>query len=632
MQVKASVAGTGCRLRRMSSAADGYLLLDSLESRADLRRLEVTQLAALAAEVRVLLSHNATTPPERLAAAVAAVELAIAVHHVFDTSADRIVWDSDDQCLAPTVLSSRRNSLYGHPGGAQPFPHRPTNGPDVPGAAHCGGAIGTALAMAAAAVRLGEPRHVVAIVADGALTTGMAFEALNHAGALPADMLVILNDSDPARSANGNALSNRLARVLSGPLYTQLRDGGKKVLRQMPSVRELARRSEQHLKGMVLPGTMFEELGFNYIGPLDGHDIGALVATLRNLKRLRGPQFLHVLTRRVEAPADASLPGAREGKGGGPVYGEVLGQWLCEAAAADQRLVVVTPDRCGTPDLHEFASRFPARWFDVSVAQQHAVTFAAGLAVAGLKPVVAISSTALQRAYDQLIHDVALQRLPVTFAVDHAGLSGDDRATDHGAYDLSYLRCIPNLTIMAPADASEFRQMLHTARSLPGPAVVRFACGQAPEVPLTASVLPGGRACLCREGRSGLALLSFGALLDAAAVVAERLDASLVNMRFVKPLDEDLLVELCARHRALVTIEDNVITAGAGTGVAELLAARGLRIPLLQLGIPDRFSEPGRRAGCLAAARLDAPVLGDRIERWWSSQNCARSDHPDRAG
>jgi 1-deoxy-D-xylulose-5-phosphate synthase len=397
------------------------------------------------------------------------------------------------------------------------------------------------------------------------------------------------------------------------------------VLRQMPSVRELARRSEQHLKGMVLPGTIFEELGFNYIGPLDGHDIGALVATLRNLKRLQGPQFLHVLTRRGEAPVDASLRGAREGEGGGRGYGEVLGQWLCEAAAADERIMVVMPDRCGASGLHEFARRFPERWFDVSIAQQHAVTFAAGLAVARLKPVVAISSTALQRAYDQLIHDVALQGLPVTFAVDGGGLCGADGATDHGAYDLSYLRCVPNLTIMAPADESEFRQMLHTAGSLAGPAVVRYPRRQGPGLPLTtAAGLPAGGARLCRAGCSGLALLSFGALLDAAAGVAERLDASLVNMRFVKPLDEDLLVKLCADHRALVSIEDNVITAGAGTGVAELLAARGLRIPLLQLGIPDRFSERGSRAGCLAAAQLDAPGLGDRIERWWASQNGAR--------
>jgi len=586
----------------MTSAADGYLLLDSLELPADQERLEVTQLTALAAEVRALLSDDIATPPYRLTAGLAAVELAIAVHHVFDTSADRIVWDSGDQALAHELLSARRNRH------------------EAPSPARCGTAIGTALAVAVAAARLGEPRHVVAIVEAHALTTGMAFEALNHAGALDADMLVILNDSDPASSANGGALSNRLAQVLAGPLYTQLRDGGKRVLRQMPTVRELARRSERHLKGMVLPGTMFEELGFNYIGPLDGHDIGALVATLRNLKCRRGPQFLQVLTRTGAAPT-AGSPGAVAGEEGGPDYGEVLGQWLCEMAAVDPRIMVVTPHGRAT-GLHEFARRFPERCLDVGGARQHAVTFAAGLAVAGLKPLVAISSTALQCAYDQVIHDVALQCLPVMFAVDHAGLSGRDLATNHRAYDLSYLRCVPNLTLMAPSDATECRQMLDTARMLPGPAVVRFPCGRAPALSLgSAAAVPAGRARLCREGGSGLALLSFGALLEAAAVAAERLDASLVNMRFVKPLDEELLVTLCAGHRALVTIEDSVIAGGGGAGVAELLAARGLRIPLLQLGIPERFSECGSRARRLAAARLDGPGLGETIERWWLVQN-----------
>jgi 1-deoxy-D-xylulose-5-phosphate synthase len=600
----------------MSSAADGYLLLDSLELPADLRSLEVTQLAMLAAEVRALLSHNAATPPDRLAAALATVELAIAVHHVFDTSADRIVWDGGDQALAHALLSGRRHTRYGHPRGDPLFPPRCANGYDASSGAHCGTAIGSALAMAVAAARLGEPRHVVAIVADGALTAGMAFEALNHAGALDADMLVILNDGDPARAFSGSVLSNRLAQVLAGPLYAQLRDGGKKVLRQMPTVRELARRSEQHLKGMVLPGTMFEELGFNYIGPLDGHDIGALVATLRNLKRLRGPQFMQVLTRTSEVPAEG-LPGsAVVAEEVGRRYGRVLGQWLCEMAAADPRIMVITP-RGSATGLHEFARRFPERCFDVGGAHQHAVTFAAGLAVAGLKPVVAISSGALQRAYDQVIHDVALQCLPVMFVLAHAGLSDGDLATEHGAYDLSYLRCIPNLTIMAPADENECRQMLDTARLLAGPTVVRFPCREGPAIALTAaSEVPPGRARLCREGRSGLALLSFGAVLEAAAGAAERLDASLVDMRFVKPLDEDLLVSLCAVHRGLVTIEDNVIAGGAGTGVAEVLAARGLQVPLLQLNFA------GAPAGsCLAAARLEMPGLGDSIERWWLSQS-----------
>ena len=604
----------------MSSAADGYLLLDSLELPADLRSLEVTQLATLAAEVRAALSHNVATPPDRLAAALATVELAIAVHHVFDTSADRIVWDGGDQALAHALLSGRRHRRYEHPRGDPLFPPRCANGYDASSGTHCGTAIGSALAMAVAAARRGEARHVVAIVADGALTAGMAFEALNHAGALDADMLVILSDNYPAGAVSGNALSNRLAQVLAGPLYTQLRDGGKKVLQQMPTVRELARRSEQHLKGMVLPGTMFEELGFNYIGPLDGHDIGAMVATLRNLKRLRGPQFLQVLTRRSEAPGESS-PGS--GSAAEEVvrrHGRVLGQWLCEMATADPRIMVITV-RGSATGLHEFVRRFPERCYDVRGAHQHAVTFAAGLAVAGLKPVVAISSGALQRAYDQVIHDVALQSLPVMFAVDHAGLSDGDLATEHGAYDLSYLRCIPNLTIMAPADENECRRMLDTARGLAGPTVVRFPGVPHAAVALTAARdVPAGRARVYREGRSGLALLSFGAVLEAAAGAAERLDASLVDMRFVKPLDEDLLVTLCAGHRALVTIEDNVIAGGAGTGVAELLAARGLRVPLLQLGIPDRCSEGSRTSG-LMAARLELDGLGDTIERWWRSQS-----------
>jgi 1-deoxy-D-xylulose-5-phosphate synthase len=569
------------------SAADGYLLLDSLELPSDLRRLEITQLQALAGEVRALLSHNVATPPGGLATGQAAVELAIAVHHVFDTSADRIVWDSGDQALAHEVLSAGRNRLYGREAAAS--------------GARCGTAIGTALAMAVAAARLGEPRHVVAIVANGALTAGMAFEALNHAGALHADMLVILNDSDPARTASGNLLSNRLAQVLAGPLYSQLRDGGKKVLRQMPTVRELARRSEQHLKGMVLPGTMFEELGFNYIGPLDGHDIGALVAALRNLKGRRGPQFLQVLTGTREAPV-GSLPGDAVAADGGARGRGPLGKWLCEMAAADSRVMVVTASGHSN-GLDEFARRFPERCLDVSGAHQHAVTFAAGLAVAGLRPVVAISCGDLQCAYDQVIHDVALQNLPVTFAVDRAG---------HGAYDLSYLRCVPNLTIMAPADENECRRALAAAQTLAGPAVVRIPSDHGSGAAFAATAVLPARARLCREGRSGLALLSFGARLAAAAGAAERLDASLVDMRFVKPLDEELLVTVCGSHRALVTLEDNVIAAGAGAGVAELLAARGLRIPLLQLGIPDRQSERD--------AQLESQGIGERIERWWRSR------------
>jgi 1-deoxy-D-xylulose-5-phosphate synthase len=562
---------------------DRCRLLNSLELPADLQSLAVSQLPLLASELRDRLSRDATTPPGPPAAGLAALELALALHYVFDTTADRIVWQGEGQG---------------------------------------GSAIGSALGMAVAAERRGEPRRIVAVIDERALSAGMAFEALNHAGALPADMLVILNDGDPAHSGNRSALADQLARVLSGPLYAQLRAGSKKVLRQMPTVRELARRSEQHLKGMVLPGTIFEELGFNYIGPVDGHNIGTLVATLRNLKRLHGPQFLHVLTGEDEPCGprvrSSGLPAQPSTT---PSYGEVFTRWLCDVAQADPSIFLVTPVM--HEGLREFAKRFPERCFDASSTEQHALTFAAGLAAEGLKPVVAFSSTRLQRAYDQLIHDVALQRLPLVLAVDHAGLVAEEDASHHGAYDLSYLRCVPNLTIMAPADENECRQMLYTACALPGPVAVRYPCAVGPGVPVSAvmSSLPVGRGQVCGEGRSGLALLVFGALLDAAARVAERLDATLVNMRFVKPLDEELLTALCTRHRALVTIEDNVTPGGAGTGVAEWLAQGAPGMPLLQLGIPDRFGERGSRTTCLAAARLDASGLLDSIERWWSSQN-----------
>ena len=577
---------------------DGRGLLDSLELPPNLKSLTVSQLPSLAAELRGELSHYLTAAADHPMAGPAALELAIALHYVFDTTADRIVWQGE-------------------------------------GAG--GSAIGAALGMAVAAAQRGEPRRIVAVIGERALTAGMAFEALNHAGALPADMLVILEDSDPAHSAKRSALSDQLVRVLSGPLYAQLRARGKRVLGPMPTVRELARRSEQHLKGMVLPGTIFEELGFNYIGPVDGHNIAVLVATLSNLKRLHGPQLLHVLTCRATAtgaaparpdPPPAEAPGPRAVALGPQVqagttagYGEVFARWLCDIAATDPAILLVTLTMHA--GLREFAARFPERCFDVSTAEQHALTFAAGLAAEGFKPVVACSSTALQRAYDQLIHDVALQRLPLVLAVDHAGLVGENDAPHHGAYDLSYLRCIPNLTIMAPADESECRQMLYAASALPGPAAVRYPCGPGAGGAAAAAVspLPLGRARMCREGRSGLALLVFGALLQAATGPAETLDATLVNMRFVKPLDAELLTALCVRHRALVTIEDNVTPGGAGAGVAEWLVQGAPGLPLLQLGIPERFSARGSRESCLAAARLDAPGLLDSIERWWSSQN-----------
>jgi 1-deoxy-D-xylulose-5-phosphate synthase len=627
----------------MTVAMDKYPLLAEIANPADLRRLPVGKLPALAAELRDFLIHSVSTRGGHFAAGLGTVELTIALHYVYDTPRDRLVWDVGHQAYPHKVLTGRRDRLHTikQEGGLAPFPSRSESEYDTFGVGHSSTSISAALGMAVAAAATGEDRRVVAIIGDGALTAGMAFEALNHAGSLPSDLLVILNDNDMSISENVGALSNHFARALSGRVYAHLREGGKKVLRQMPTVWELARRSEEHLKGMVLPGTLFEEMGFNYIGPMDGHDVKALVSTLRNLKKLRGPQFLHVVTRKGKgyAPAEADPikwhgPGPFDPTSGtifkekstGPSYSQVFGEWLCDMAAADPRIIGITPAMREGSGLVEFSRRFPERYFDVAIAEQHAVTFAAGLAAEGLKPVVAIYSTFLQRAYDQLIHDVALQNLPVVFAVDRAGLVGSDGATHQGSYDLSFLRCIPNMVIMAPADENECRQMLYTASTLNAPAVVRYPRGSGPGVPVVSvmSALPIGKAQLRREGKSGLALLVFGALLSSAQQIAEHLDATLVNMRFVKPLDEDLIVALAARHRALVTIEENATQGGAGSAVGELLASDGVQIPLLQLGIPDRFIEHGSRESCLAAAGLDAAGLAASIERWWGLQTQAR--------
>ncbi|MBS0579700.1 MAG: 1-deoxy-D-xylulose-5-phosphate synthase [Proteobacteria bacterium] len=627
----------------MSVAMDKYPLLAEIASPADLRRLPVGKLPELAGELRDFLIHSVSTRGGHFAAGLGTVELTIALHYVYETPGDRLVWDVGHQAYPHKVLTGRRDQLHTikQHGGLAPFPTRSESEYDTFGVGHSSTSISAALGMAVAAAQRGENRRVVAVIGDGALTAGMAFEALNHAGSLPSDLLVILNDNDMSISENVGALSNHFARALSGRMYSHLREGGKKVLRQMPTVWELARRSEEHLKGMVLPGTLFEEMGFNYIGPMDGHDVRALVSTLRNLKKLRGPQFLHVVTRKGKgyAPAEADPikwhgPGPFDPASGtifkekssGPTYSQVFGEWLCDMAEADPRIVGITPAMREGSGMVEFSKRFPQRYFDVAIAEQHAVTFAAGLAVEGLRPVVAIYSTFLQRAYDQLIHDVALQNLPVVFALDRAGLVGSDGATHQGSYDLSFLRCIPNTVIMAPADENECRQMLYTASALECPAVVRYPRGAGPGVPVVSamSALPLGKAQVRREGKSGLALLVFGALLDSAQAIAERLDATLVNMRFVKPLDEDLVVALAARHRAFVTIEENATQGGAGSAVGELLASDGVQIPLLQLGIPDRFIEHGSRESCLAAAGLDSAGLSASIERWWALQAQAR--------
>jgi 1-deoxy-D-xylulose-5-phosphate synthase len=622
---------------------NSYPLLESIQVPADLRRLPQSKLSALADELRQFLIQSVSTRGGHFAAGLGTVELTVALHYIYNTPYDRLVWDVGHQAYPHKVLTGRRERLHTikQDGGLAPFPTRSESEYDTFGVGHSSTSISAALGMAVAAAKRGEDRRAVAIIGDGALTAGMAFEALNHAGSGPADLLIILNDNDMSISENVGALSNYLARALSGRMYAHLREGGKKVLRQMPTVWELARRSEEHLKGMVLPGTLFEEMGFNYIGPIDGHDVKALVTTLGNVKKLRGPQFLHVVTRKGKgyAPAEADPikwhgPGPFDPASGkifkeassGPSYSQIFGQWLCDMAERDPKIIGITPAMREGSGLVEYSKRFPDRYFDVAIAEQHAVTFAAGLASEGFKPIVAIYSTFLQRAYDQLIHDVAVQNLPVVFALDRAGLVGSDGATHQGSYDLSYLRCIPNMVVMAPADENECRQMLYTATTLSSPSAVRYPRGTGPGVPIAAEMvaLPVGRAQLRREGRSGLAILAFGALVDTARKIAERLDATLVNMRFIKPLDQELVIEIAARHRALVTIEENAIIGGAGSGVGEVLAAHGSLVPLLQLGIPDRFIEHGSRDSCLASAGLDLAGLSASVEEWWALQTPER--------
>ena len=616
-----------------------YPLLQSIGTPADLRLLPQAKLAQLAAELRQFLIQSVSTRGGHFAAGLGTVELTIALHYVFNTPYDRLVWDVGHQAYPHKVLTGRRTLLHTikQNNGLAPFPTRSESEYDTFGVGHSSTSISAALGMAIAASKRGEDRRAVAIIGDGALSAGMAFEALNHAGTSPADLLIILNDNDMSISENVGALSNYLARALSGRMYAHLREGGKKVLRQMPTVWELARRSEEHLKGMVLPGTLFEEMGFNYIGPVDGHDVKALIATLNNVKKLRGPQFLHVVTRKGKgyAPAEADPikwhgPGPFDPASGkifkevssGPSYSQIFGQWLCDIAQSDPNIIGITPAMREGSGLVEFSKRFPDRYFDVAIAEQHAVTFAAGLACEGFKPVVAIYSTFLQRAYDQLIHDVALQNLPVVFALDRAGLVGSDGATHQGSYDLSFLRCIPNMVVMTPADENECRQMLYTGTTLSCPSAVRYPRGTGPGVPVVAEMtaLPVGRGQMRREGRSGLAILVFGTLLESARKIAERLDATLVNMRFVKPLDDALVIGVAARHRAIVTIEENAVMGGAGSAVGEVLAAAGVQIPMLQLGIPDRFIEHGSRDTCLAAAGLDLAGLTARVDQWWTLQ------------
>ncbi|HEU4781325.1 MAG TPA: 1-deoxy-D-xylulose-5-phosphate synthase [Steroidobacteraceae bacterium] len=621
----------------MPNAPDSFALLRSLNSPADLRAHPENRLGEICDELRNYLIKTVATRGGHFAAGLGTVELTVALHFVFETPRDRLVWDVGHQAYPHKVLTGRRDRLdtIKQKGGLAPFPSRAESEYDTFGVGHSSTSISAALGMAVAAELAKEDRKVVAIIGDGAMTAGMAWEALFNAGARKTNLLVVLNDNDMSISENVGALSNYFAKVLSGRMYSTLRSGGKKILRQMPTMWELARRSEEMMKGMVLPGTLFEEFGFNFIGPIDGHDIKALVTNLRNMRHLDGPQLLHVVTRKGKGydPAEKDPikwhgPGPFDPVSGtifkekatGPTYSQVFGQWLCDMAALDPRIVGITPAMREGSGLVEFSKKFPQRYFDVAIAEQHAVTFAAGLACEGWKPVVAIYSTFLQRAYDQLIHDVALQNLPVVFALDRAGLVGSDGATHQGSYDYSFLRCIPNLVVMAPADENECRQMLYTATTIAGPVAVRYPRGQGPGVAPIAEMtaLALGRAEIRREGASGLLILAFGALLRSAELIGERLDATVVNMRFVKPLDEELVLRLAAKHNALVTIEENAVAGGAGSAVIELLASCAGVLPTLTLGIPDQFIEHGTREDCLAEAELDYASLSAAVERWWS--------------
>ena len=610
-------------------------LLSTIDSPADLKRLGRAELKQLAAELRDYVLQSVSKTGGHLSSNLGTVELTIALHYVFDTPRDRLVWDVGHQTYPHKVLTGRRDrmSTLRQLGGVSGFPRRDESEYDTFGTAHSSTSISAALGMAIAAQLKGENRRAVAIIGDGAMTAGMAFEALNnggmpHAGKVP-NMLVVLNDNDMSISPPVGALNKYLARLMSGRFYAAAREGAKAVLKNAPPLFELARRFEEHAKGMVVPGTIFEEFGFHYVGPIDGHDLDALIPTLENLRDKPGAQFLHVVTKKgygyklAEAdPINYHGPGKFDPAVGlqkpatppKPTFTQIFGQWLCDMAAADQRLVAITPAMREGSGLVEFEKRFPERYHDVGIAEQHAVTFAAGLACEGLKPVVAIYSTFLQRAYDQLIHDVAIQKLPVVFALDRAGIVGADGATHTGAYDIAYLRCIPHTSIIAPADENECRQALTTAFRQDHLVAVRYPRGSGAGVAMQAGLteLPWGRGEVRRSGKR-VAILAFGTVLYAALEAAERLDATVVNMRFVKPLDVELVKELARSHEAIVTVEEGCVMGGAGSAVAEALHAAGLTNPVLMLGLPDEFVEHGDPAKILALCGLDAAGIEQSV-------------------
>jgi 1-deoxy-D-xylulose-5-phosphate synthase len=609
-----------------------YELLDTIEDPAQLRALDRKRLHQLARELREFLIESVSATGGHLSSNLGTVELTVALHAVFNTPEDRIVWDVGHQTYPHKILTGRRDRMgtLRQYGGLAGFPRRDESPYDAFGTAHSSTSISAALGMAVAAKLRGDTRRAIAVIGDGAMTGGMAFEALNNAGTMDADLIVILNDNDMSISENVGALNSYLARLLSGRLYTSARRASGKVLGVVPPLEELARRAEKHMRGMVTGGTLFEEFGFNYIGPIDGHDLDTLVTTLTNIRSLKGPQFLHVVTRKGKgmdvAEEDPILyhgvgkfdpqVGIQPKSGGKPTYTQIFGDWLCDMAALDERLVAITPAMREGSGLVRFSKEYPARYFDVGIAEQHAVTFAAGVACEGLKPVVAIYSTFLQRGYDQLIHDVCIQCLPVVFALDRGGIVGADGPTHHGAFDLSYLRCLPHMVVMAPSNEDECRQMLFTAFSLDVPTAVRYPRGSGPGTPLQKDMraLPLGKAVVRRQGGGRVAILAFGSMVAPSLEVAQVLDATVADMRFVKPLDEALVAELAAGHDLLVTVEENALDGGAGSAVLEALAREKLATPVLRLGLPDAFVEHGDPALLLSLCGLDAAGIRKSIE------------------
>ena len=605
-------------------------LLASIDQPAVLRELERDVLPELAQEIRDFMLTSIAQTGGHFASNFGAVELTIALHYVFNTPDDRIVWDVGHQSYPHKILTGRRTAMAGlrQAGGIAGFPKRDESEFDTFGTGHSSTSISAALGMAVAAKLTGSERRTIAVIGDGAMTAGMAFEALNNAGDMDTNLLVILNDNDMSISPNVGALHHYFARLMSGRFYAAARRASEKVLAHVPPILELAKRAEEHVKGMVTPSTLFEEFGFNYIGPIDGHDLNALIDTLTNIRRLPGPQFLHVVTKKGKgyplAEENSCLYhgvstfqpeiGVLEKAAVQPTYTQVFSDWLCDMAAIEPRLIGITPAMREGSGLVAFSQQYPERYFDVGIAEQHAVTFAAGLAADGLKPVVAIYSTFLQRGYDQLIHDVALQNLPVVFAIDRAGLVGADGPTHAGSFDLSYLRCIPNMTVMAPSDENECRQMLYTAMQLDSPSAVRYprGTGHGAAISQTMQALPVGKGVLRRQGQR-VALLAFGSMVQPALLAAATLNASVADMRFVKPIDETLILQLANSHDLIVTLEENAIMGGAGSAVSEFLHAQGLATRILQLGLPDTYIDHGNHAHMLAACGLNSDGIVTRI-------------------